>query len=113
MSSICEADHDAYRMCPYYRGQKRTSQNAPIILPQSQDRLGEQQMNEWVSSWLGWLSAGGSASGTLRVKKRYVCDLAKLAPLETITARQKRAASASSELNIQTGKSTLTRCTSR
>ena len=47
-----------------------------------------ERVNDGVSAWLGWLSAGGSALGTLRVKKRYVSDLAKVAPLELITARQ-------------------------
>ena len=45
-------------------------------------------VDESVALWLGWLSAGGSATGTLRVKKRYIGDLSKVAPLADITARQ-------------------------
>lgn len=45
-------------------------------------------VDEGVASWLGWLAAGGSAAGSLRVKKRYIGDLSKVAPLADITARQ-------------------------
>ena len=41
-----------------------------------------------VTDWLIWLQASGSSPGTLRVKRRYVLDLAKTADLLTITASQ-------------------------
>ena len=51
-------------------------------------RSGASVEDSGIVSWLGWLAAGGSATGTLKVKGRYVRDLAKVAPLRDITAIQ-------------------------
>lgn len=45
------------------------------------------RVEDGVQEWLGWLAAGGSAPGSLRVKKRYVLDLARVAALDAICAR--------------------------
>lgn len=68
-------------------GRKSLRTHSPA-LASSTNRTGTQVNDDGISAWLGWLAAGGSAAGTLKVKGRYARDLAKVAPLKVITAQQ-------------------------